>query len=1603
MAEVGVLNLTIHDNSESAGEGLKHLADALNAVKTAKKGFNLTNIGQQLVNLSQTIQSAKGTSTAIRNLGTMFNAINKFSKLKDFTINSDKLRDYAKNMYAAADAQDRLAESTKRNMSDNNFWDGLLGNSGAGEAIKDAQNNIKSIGDLVKEADKNGNGWANIWRTQMYSSGPSGSNASSSFLQVKTHTEGMSQAYRDSIGSLQELMYKTMDIMSIMDKPLQYLADIYKTTTASMKGYESGVNAVLPKVQKLSSEEMLVAGNAKRMAEGTAQVTEVLEKLNNPKNSIEYTQDYFDKLSGVYLSTEKAIDESRQRLGQSADMFSIPAMLNDSPFKTASEEIYHYREMLGLAEKDTNFWASEYDRIQKRIKYNGTSLALEQEAGRAYASFEASLAKAEEYRDVIAKITEYMDNYQGTVKGMGDISGIWENYAMRQTLIGVDGIDAQAKAIEEIAKGTGLSVDEVMSQITELSSGSVKFIKVMDQVAGAEEKVNNATSEAKTGTAKLKEELDGVVDSSSGAVSKIELLQNRIQHLWGRIAILNTMPRQDEFGNDTGVTNAINNYLLQIGRTNEQIQHLIDKSHEAQEAMQFGRMKSAASDEISQRVQWTEQDISNLVDNYSQIDLMELKLRGMQQALLDDINQNKVDTQAIAERTMAIKNLQDKIDQLKNSQEEATETTRHLGFSFGDLRSNIKKAFPFISSLKNRLKNIITRRAIMYMIRQITSGLKEGVEHVYEYSKLIGSAFAPAMDSAKSSLAQMKNALGASVAPLLQMLIPVLQQVVSWFINLLNYANQFFALLNGQKTWTRALPQTVSAFDKQTKAAKGAGAAIKDLLADWDELNIIQSESGGGGSGAGTTAAEDYLNMFEEVSRFDNKVKDVVNFIKDNFDTILSVAKAIGTAILMWKISKIFGDSLSSLQRLSMVTGLVLTIAGIKLTTSAAEDIAKNGLNAGNALEAAGGIAATALGGSFVLGAAAKALGFSMAGGALMGAITGVAIGMGFLISTIHAETIENAYGTLEEDAETIKKNVMAYFNPEADALVKVRSASLEDEEGAVKKVGEALAVLEKDYPIAVTLKDKESVDKLQLDIGNLVLEAKNLILKRKQNTRDTILNSGQFADAESFIKFSDLQWDKTAEYIESLGQQMGELISKGITEGAELDGLQEKLARIVHAATYGQKSGEYAGKATMAGATLRRAGYTKDTVSNYIDTYFSERGYYEDQAMADALAQQAELKALWASIEERYNQGDKTATEADVERAKQAYEQFNIDKEVNRLLDMYLGEGDKTFATDLFTGLSEVLKKTEDDWVIQSMRNSLKDFAGNKLNSDAETYVSDLYDYLIQTIAEGTGQNADKLKKIFENTGIDPLSLLGDFGKELRDKIADTLINGRWTGGKWFDTEDIKKIAKIFSIDLDDYLTVKAQPEVEIEDKAKLATDLYKEIEDIINSSGLPKETIAIFNERLSQVADLQTLQSLKAFIDQNGLTDAMILLKNFLQGDGWTSGNGAVNTKFNRAGVNWNPERVLGFVGNSATSDTNLNNNANVTPVTEQDLSKAVETGTGNANKEQNELLNNIKNGIDQLLRKQWTVNITPSTMLGFVGRKSEEKTERVTGVFG
>ena len=321
-------------------------------------------------------------------------------------------------------------------------------------------------------------------------------------------------------------------------------------------------------------------------------------------------------------------------------------------------------------------------------------------------------------------------------------------------------------------------------------------------------------------------------------------------------------------------------------------------------------------------------------------------------------------------------------NKLKEIQTESNK--RGIGQMFKELREATAGTKSKLQEIIGGFARIAKYRFLRYVIKQITDAFKTGIENVYWYSKAMKGEFAGSMDSAASSLLQMKNAIGAAVAPALQAVLPYVEQFVDWIITAINWFNQFLALLRGQNTWTKAVKKTTNAFEETKKSAKGASKAIKELLADWDELNIIQSDSGSGGSGT-PSKMDEAIKMFVEENKFSK-------LIKDNFSDIKKVATDIGAVIGAWAVSSLFKGVISDL------LGLVAAGALVNMVLDVTTLFNNMYVQTGNEGWLIANVLSTALGGLFeyemvkkVLGKEAATVGASIVVAASAGADFAVA------------------------------------------------------------------------------------------------------------------------------------------------------------------------------------------------------------------------------------------------------------------------------------------------------------------------------------------------------------------------------------------------------------------------------------------------------------------------------------------------------------------------------------------------------------------------------------------------------------------------------------
>lgn len=201
----------------------------------------------------------------------------------------------------------------------------------------------------------------------------------------------------------------------------------------------------------------------------------------------------------------------------------------------------------------------------------------------------------------------------------------------------------------------------------------------------------------------------------------------------------------------------------------------------------------------------------------------------------------------------------------------------------------VKSHTSAFEKLGDAVKRIAFYRAIRSAIKAVTQAMKEGVTNLYYYSAALNSLDAAraknTMDSFATSALYVKNSLGAALMPILQSLVPLVNSVADAFAAAANAVNQFFHALKGEGMFTRAKKYATEYGDALGGAA-GKAKELKKQVFGFDELNIFNAPSSGGGGGA---SGLDYSQMFEEVPVADWIKKLADNAAWESLGTILAM------------------------------------------------------------------------------------------------------------------------------------------------------------------------------------------------------------------------------------------------------------------------------------------------------------------------------------------------------------------------------------------------------------------------------------------------------------------------------------------------------------------------------------------------------------------------------------------------------------------------------------------------------------------------------------------------------------------------------------------
>lgn len=149
------------------------------------------------------------------------------------------------------------------------------------------------------------------------------------------------------------------------------------------------------------------------------------------------------------------------------------------------------------------------------------------------------------------------------------------------------------------------------------------------------------------------------------------------------------------------------------------------------------------------------------------------------------------------------------------------------------LRTKLTQSSKNIAKFRNRLMSIVSGALVFNLI---SAGLRKTTEWM-------GSA---ALSSAtlKAALGSLQGAASTAAAPLLQAILPALTAIANAAATAFYYIAQLVSFLTGKSIG--ASQSAAKAMGKYAKAAKSAGSAADGALAKFDELDVLDKNSGGG-------------------------------------------------------------------------------------------------------------------------------------------------------------------------------------------------------------------------------------------------------------------------------------------------------------------------------------------------------------------------------------------------------------------------------------------------------------------------------------------------------------------------------------------------------------------------------------------------------------------------------------------------------------------------------------------------------------------------------------------------------------------------------------
>ena len=230
------------------------------------------------------------------------------------------------------------------------------------------------------------------------------------------------------------------------------------------------------------------------------------------------------------------------------------------------------------------------------------------------------------------------------------------------------------------------------------------------------------------------------------------------------------------------------------------------------------------------------------------------------------------------------------------STNQAAFALRFFSLSANDATGAVKKNDTFFAQLSRSIKNITFYRLVRGAIKSIMNAAIQATQAMAIWSQQFDTgatgslaSFNDNVSSIASNMLFMRNAIMAAVEPIISLLTPAFNMLASAIANAFNMLSQFLSALTGRSFYNKAIKNNVN----YANSLKQGSKAQKAFLAGFDELEVVQSKSGG--SGAGSTMGIDPGSMWSQ-EQVTPDMEAIVSPLKKAWQDALDNMKSIWDA-----------------------------------------------------------------------------------------------------------------------------------------------------------------------------------------------------------------------------------------------------------------------------------------------------------------------------------------------------------------------------------------------------------------------------------------------------------------------------------------------------------------------------------------------------------------------------------------------------------------------------------------------------------------------------------------------------------------------------------